>query len=140
MAGRLMLSCPLLHVDSPPRPSSSLSHLLLLFFLCPIIIVVLNVAWQTSTWCGMWSVVDMVCDVWSTWRRVDGVWCGRECPHPSTRGEGQGVGSGDLRLSGGGNAKRLNRYTGDYSYNKSHVFKLAITLLIPHQKLYFCSC
>jgi len=53
----------------------------------------------------------------------------RECPHPSTRGEGQG---GDLRLVVGTRKSdvKLDRHTGDYSYDKSHVFELAITTFI----------
>ena len=72
-------------------------------------------AWLTSTWyvaCGMWLM-----------------WRGHECQHPSTQGEGQG---GDLRLVVGTQKSdvKLNRHTGDYSYDKSHVFELAITILI----------
>ena len=55
-----------------------------------------DVVWSTC------RVVDVLCGMWSmwpasTWYVVDGAWStgrGRECPHPSTRGEGQG----DLRL------------------------------------------
>ena len=121
----LMLSCP----PPSLHPASSSSHLLLdLLFSCPVVVGVhdgcrcavdvAGVDMAASTCRGrnqrvlvdldaMWRVVDVVGGVWCV---VDvagvNVACsqsterGCECPHPSTRGEGQ-------RDSGcGGNVKK----------------------------------
>ena len=58
-------------------------------------------------------------------------------PQHEGRGKELAVGTGDE--GDGGKLKSMDRHAGDYSYDQSHIFELAITLLILYQNLFFGS-